>query len=379
MIAITVFQSLLISSFVGTLIWMVQNLIKPVTNKVFSQNWHYYTRLIPVCFLLGGTVIINRLGEPLRSVIPDTGTGIRWTPGTISELYVMPSKEVAGLSSFVNQGIQYLLRLENIKSYALCAIVIWAVGAIIFIAWNMRMYRSFKRSILKDSRIYNTVQFPVKAIVSPNAASPMVMGLWNPILVLPDTRLGKKELAMIMSHELVHLKRGDLLIKVLLLLANAAHWFNPSVYSMIRQMNALCELSCDEAVVKGMDDESRRLYGETLLSMLEYGVMQRSVVCTSNFINPKRVMKKRLSGLMSIKKTKKSMMILSFVAALTLAGGGGFTAHAAGLAMLSKAHPEKVRTRQSESRIIDVPHSDGTIEYQDRDAKTRTATLMDRQ
>jgi beta-lactamase regulating signal transducer with metallopeptidase domain len=118
--------------------------------------------------------------------------------------------------------------------------------------------------------------------------------------------------------------------------ANAVYWFNPAAYLLNKQLNLLCELSRDEKVVQDMDTESRRLYGETLLAMLEYGVMQRNVVCTSSFCNSKKYMKSRLVNLMNVKKTKKSMMALSLVAAIALVGCGGAAAYAAGSAVPTK-------------------------------------------
>lgn len=84
----------------------------------------------------------------------------------------------------------------------------------------------------------------------------MVMGLWKPVVILPDIPLENKELDMILTHKLVHLKRRDFLVKLMVLLVKTVHWFNPLVYFLSRQLNTLCELSCDEKVVREMDTES---------------------------------------------------------------------------------------------------------------------------
>ncbi|WP_130609116.1 M56 family metallopeptidase [Cohnella abietis] len=370
--------SLIIASFVGKIIWIVQNSIKPVTQKVFSQTWHYYTGFIPVFFLLGGSEIINRLIPFIRSVLPDTGTSPK--SGTIAEQYVqVPTMEQTATSSasFMNQLFDYLLRIENIKEIVLSAIVIWAVGTTVFLAVNVRKYRAFKRSILQESRICDTVLCPVKVIVSANATTPMVMGLWKPMVVLPDTQFREKELTMILSHELIHLKRGDLFVKLLVLIANAIHWFNPAAYSLNKQINTLCELSCDEKVVQEMDMENRRFYGETLLSMLEYGVMQRNVACTSSLCNPKKYMKRRLLNLMNVKKTKKSIIMLSLVATIAMVGSGGLVTYAAGSVVPSKATPSKATpSKQMEGRNVYVQSPDGTVEHFDKDGNRMLAPHM---
>lgn len=49
---------------------------------------------------------------------------------------------------------------------------------------------------------------------------------------------------------MIHLKRNDLWIKALVLVANALHWFNPLVYVLRKDIHMWSELSCDEEVVK---------------------------------------------------------------------------------------------------------------------------------
>ncbi|MDQ0176465.1 M56 family metallopeptidase [Bacillus chungangensis] len=354
------FLSLLITSFVGTIIWVLQNCIKPVTQKVFSPTWHYYSGLIPVFFLLGGSAaIINGLVPFIRSIIPVPDTDTNLTAETMTETMtesitetmteplerVMPIEQTASHFSFLDRMMSGPLWHENIKEMIFFAILVWAVGTILFLAVQIKRYLAFKRSILQNSRVCETVKCPVKVIISARATTPMLMGLWKPIVIMPDIQLGDKELAMILSHELVHLKRGDLLVKLIVLVANAVHWFNPAAYSLNKQLDMLCELSCDEKVVQNMDTESRRLYGETILSMLEYGVKQRNVVCTSSFNNSKKYIKRRLNNLMIAKKPKKSMIVLSAVAAISLIGSGGAATYAA----TSIVPSEKALSNQAES------------------------------
>ncbi|MEJ8545286.1 M56 family metallopeptidase [Brevibacillus borstelensis] len=377
--------SLIIASFVGTIVWIVQISAKPITQKLFSQTWHYYTGFIPVFFLLGGSAIINGLGLFIRSILPDTGTSPlteKVTEPYIHDMHVLPIEQTASHHPFLNQLFVSLSRLENLQEIALTAILIWAVGTIVFLAVNVKNYRAFKRSILQNSRVCETVNCPVKVIVSAHATTPMVMGLWKPIVVLPDTPLGEKELAMIISHELVHLKRGDLLMKLIVLVANAVHWFNPAAYSLNKQLNMLCELSCDEKVVQDMDTESRRLYGETLLAMLQYGVMQRNVVFTNSLCNSKKYMKRRLVNLMNAKKRNKPIIILSLVATISMVGIGGLVASATestvpDRAVPPKAVPPKIPTsKEPQGRNVYSQLEDGRVFYYDKDGNVTEVPEM---
>ncbi|GAA0370946.1 M56 family metallopeptidase [Bacillus horti] len=258
--------TLFIASFVGSVIWIFQRCICPITQKYFSQSWHYYTALIPVFFLLGGTEIVNRVISFIRSILMSKSVTVPFESTIQIAQVSLIEHTAASSSSFMKTMIDSLLQLGDIKDITLISLAIWIAGIIVFLAVNVKNYWVFKRSIFQNAHVTNVDIKSVKVFVSPNAMTPMVIGFLNPVIVMPDTQLGKKELSMILSHELIHLKRRDLLVKFIVLLANSIHWFNPVIYSLCRQINIYCELSCDEKVVQEMDMESRRLYGETLLS-----------------------------------------------------------------------------------------------------------------
>ena len=67
--------------------------------------------------------------------------------------------------------------------------------------------------------------------------SPMITGLFRPTLLLPHEDYEKADLEVILKHELIHFRRNDLWFKLLLILANALHWFNPFIYVMVREAN----------------------------------------------------------------------------------------------------------------------------------------------
>ncbi|SEK49540.1 Signal transducer regulating beta-lactamase production, contains metallopeptidase domain [Paenibacillus sp. OK003] len=352
--------SLSIASFVGSMIWIVQSSMRPITQKVFSQAWHYYTALIPVFFLLGGTEIMIRMIQFIHSFLTSKSVMIP-SQSIIEQIEHISLIEhtVAGNPPFMQTLVDSLLQFANIHDLFVITLATWIAGIIVFLAVNANNYWVFKRSILQNSRAANMDIKSVKVFISPNAITPMVIGFLKPVIVMPDTCLGKQETAMILSHELIHINRRDLLVKFFVLLANAIHWFNPMVYFISKQTNIYCELSCDEKVVQEMDSESRRLYGETLLSMLEYGVMRRNLMGISSLYHSKEDMKRRLGNLMSAKKTKKSIVMLSLVASIVLVGSGGIAANYASAA----AGTSSKYLREGGSNVTVVSSDGTTISY----------------
>lgn len=97
------------------------------------------------------------------------------------------------------------------------------------------------------------------------ADTPLTFGVLRPVIALPDQAYTPDELRYILLHELTHVRRFDVAYKWLLLAATGAHWFNPLVRYMEREISRACERSCDAAVVRGLNIQERIAYCRTLL------------------------------------------------------------------------------------------------------------------
>lgn len=105
-------------------------------------------------------------------------------------------------------------------------------------------------------------------MVSGEAQGPMLIGFMKPMIILPERSYSQQELLLILRHELVHHRQHDLWYKLVLLAANAVHWFNPLVYLLIGQANRDVEQVCDEKVVANQDMAYRKAYSMTILQAM---------------------------------------------------------------------------------------------------------------
>src|SRR5690625_414959 len=96
---IAFFVSLMIASFVGTILWLALRIIRPWTQKYFSQTWHYYSCLIPVFFLLGGTGMMNKLIPFVRSMLPSLNTSPDAGQMVERSIYVISSEQATANGS----------------------------------------------------------------------------------------------------------------------------------------------------------------------------------------------------------------------------------------------------------------------------------------
>ena len=99
---------------------------------------------------------------------------------------------------------------------------------------------------------------------------PAVTGLLRPTLLLPDdfeARLAPHEARFVLRHELMHLKRGDVPVSILLGLVLAIHWFNPLLWLAFFKSRLDRETACDAQVLSHEDQTQRVAYGYTLLKV----------------------------------------------------------------------------------------------------------------
>lgn len=154
---------------------------------------------------------------------------------------------------------------------------------------------------------------------SPIIQAPMLIGWFHPAIYLPKKEYSDAELRLIFCHELTHYKRKDLWAKRLLLLATAAHWFNPLVWVMAQKAGTDIELACDEMVSKDLDRVQRAAYGHAILEAAGKG--RPCSAASTQFGSGKNVTKKRILSLFDFSRKKRGRAILAgFLCLFVLAG-----------------------------------------------------------
>ena len=183
--------------------------------------------------------------------------------------------------------------------------------------WRSGVTRGDYRALLQDTARSLNVTAP-EMFVCEAISTPAVTGLFRPTLLLPHERYGLNDLRYILRHELCHLKRRDMLLKLVLLAANAMHWFNPVVYLMLRQADEDIELACDSAATDGLDRAERAAYSRTLLAAVQSHV--RALPATTCFGGTVERLKRRITNVLGAQK-KRGLGVVALVLALTLTAG----------------------------------------------------------
>ena len=187
---------------------------------------------------------------------------------------------------------------------------VWLFGALGSLGFTLISYISFtahlRRSLLKPEAallaLYASLGRKGCALYrSRSVKTPVMVGVFAPKIVLPADDYTPAELRGILRHELTHYCRRDALYKWVSEIILSAHWFNPLSYVIRRELGRACELSCDEALLRGMSREEKQLYGDTLLHMAASGALPFGVVATT-FSTQKRDLKERLEQIMHYRR-----------------------------------------------------------------------------
>lgn len=183
--------------------------------------------------------------------------------------------------------------------------------------WRSGVTRGDYRALLQDTARSLNVTAP-EMFVCEAISTPAVTGLFRPTLLLPHEGYDLNDLRYILRHELCHMKRRDMLLKLVLLAANAMHWFNPVVYLMLRQADEDIELACDSAATDGLDRAERAAYSRTLLAAVQSHV--RALPATTCFGGTVERLKRRITNVLGAQK-KRGLGVVALVLALTLTAG----------------------------------------------------------
>jgi beta-lactamase regulating signal transducer with metallopeptidase domain len=162
-------------------------------------------------------------------------------------------------------------------------------------------------------------------LMSEAVPSPAVAGFWKPVLLLNagfGEGLSDEESDLVLSHELAHIRRGDLPLNALLCALLALHWFNPFLWLAFLRARADREAACDAHVLRGESAARCSTYGHTLLKM-ETGLAPRGLALGFVGLLPTgHSLRSRIRSIISQPKTNNTMKIVTALSITVLAFAG---------------------------------------------------------
>lgn len=206
---------------------------------------------------------------------------------------------------------------------------VWVLGAAVSIGFYILGYVSFSRRVRRDAVSASPEALAALSELSPGGQvrllesgevnTPLLIGPLKPTIVLPHGVTDAAQLQDILAHELTHASRRDLLFKWFAALVTSLHWFNPLMVLVRREIDRACELSCDAAVLRTLDEPGRKRYGETLLDLASDSSRGIGTLAVT-LCEEKKQLKERLVAIVKYRKMNTAAVVLSALLAVILCG-----------------------------------------------------------
>jgi beta-lactamase regulating signal transducer with metallopeptidase domain len=245
---------------------------------------------VPVTYLLVESKVLDSIASASPPAASIVGPEMELAP-MMPESAFSPSPVVAPPKPTTESeyGTGVSLAIRNAAPYV--TVVYFACLAVLMVrlvhgVWGGHRLRR-KASVVTDASLLAALErqaqrlglraMPVLAWCA-DVSIPVVIGVLRPMILLPTaaaTGLSPDQLHALLTHELAHIRRCDLLVNLLQRIVEAMLFFHPVVWYVSRRISNERELACDDlALTSGCE---RMVYADSLLRMAEMSVALRRI------------------------------------------------------------------------------------------------------
>jgi beta-lactamase regulating signal transducer with metallopeptidase domain len=232
--------------------------------------------------------------ESIFSIVPRNTNAVQIPHDIIYQQSPQTNSGIEVVDSFVSGSLPAPIieaSVNPLQIYVEIGAYIWVLGIIALLIYSLVSIFILKRQ-LKSAQLIEKNIFEAN-----NLKTPFVLGLVKPKIYLPSG-INDEERSYILLHEQTHVHRKDYIIKILAFLILSMHWFNPLVWIAFILMSADMELSCDERVLKEMNEDIKKPYANSLLSL----ATERHILNGSPLAFGEGNIKGRIKNVMNYKK-----------------------------------------------------------------------------
>ncbi len=195
---------------------------------------------------------------------------------------------------------------------------LWACGCAAIALLRLRQWRRVRAAVRASTPL--DIPAAVQIRSSPALLEPGVVGLFQPILLLPEgipERLTAAQLEAVLAHELWHVRRRDNLFSALHMVVEGIFWFHPLVWWIGARLVEERERACDEGVLS-LGNEPRT-YADAILNVCKLYV-ESPLVCVSGVTGAN--LKRRIEAILTnrtgkgLNRARKFLLAAAGMAAL---------------------------------------------------------------
>ncbi|WP_103108489.1 M56 family metallopeptidase [Brevibacillus reuszeri] len=267
---------LLMTSLTGSVASLLFILLRTKLASKYGGRWYYYASLMALSLFILPLHFDVSINQPLfsfyeKQLQPDSTSAVIEMTAAIGTSMLDQTASASTTSD--NQGFSIL----SVDQWILG---IWMVGCLAMLYRYFFAYFRFKKQAIKSSPIDRVGD--LKVVVSDYVHSPMLIGFFKPTIVMPNGNINAEDYKLALQHEWIHYKQRDAWIKLMAVLVNCLHWFNPVSYLALANISEACEYAVDEQITKSLKTAEKKRYSEMILHFASSSPVLNSNLAQSN-------------------------------------------------------------------------------------------------
>ena len=253
----------------GTCMYLAYRMIHKIVGERLSETWYYLLLKIAMLFFLIPLPFLSQFYKDLFEIWSKKDFQKQVFYFDQDEIIVFKSDHYLQLNEIAKtQGITLLIGI-------LIPILVGIYFGANYLKKRQQISKECRNTELspEDSKVITEVCQKLKLRIHTRVQfmpyikgkSPFTMGFFKPLVFL-DFVASKKEKELLLTHELIHIKRGDMFWCFASIFVVAMHWYNPLAWRFRQELKRVCEYACDEKVLQGSDKAERSRYARILLA-----------------------------------------------------------------------------------------------------------------
>ncbi|EEG77266.1 M56 family metallopeptidase [Dethiobacter alkaliphilus] len=350
----SVFEWVLRSSVMASILVLFILLIKLIVKEKLGAKWNYYVWLLVLIRLLlpvsiessvsffnvpgffqqqNLPIVIENEYAPNQGVNVSEGETNRPVPAPSQEDVPAAQDEVPGdrITSTPSEGTA----TPDFSLFYLLS-VIWFSGLILMAAYlaliNAKFWLSIRNSnssslilqaLLDRCKTEMNIGQDVRLIESDRVKTVTLFGFFKPsLLINPDIakELTTEQLRLVFMHELAHIKQKDIVINWFAGLAIVMHWFNPVLWYSFFRMRQEREVACDAVAMSHLKPNEHNKYGQVIITLLEKYTQQRRIPGMIAVVGDNSNIKHRIAMINRFKCGANKLSVVTIIIVALLGG-----------------------------------------------------------
>ncbi|MCH5344731.1 MAG: M56 family metallopeptidase [Acetatifactor sp.] len=288
------------------------------------EKLRYLFLKICVLFYLVPLLFLKQLYQALLAYFPAIPKSLE--PAGEGLIYTWSDRATLVTGDGTGYYYNEILRIQMLL------IGIWVGGAVICFLYHVIRSWSYRKELIGQSFVETGeseglfqglcgeyhIRRKVTLRICRQENACFTMGVFRPVIFCSKAE-SPLETELLLRHELVHIRRWDMLWQFLALIALGLHWFNPFAWFLHGQIKKVREYVCDEEVLAGRDEEEQKVYMTMLVLRArkeKRHTMQIAFSKKGKRSKQEKRMEERLNNIMKLGKENKPWVKAAAVAVI---------------------------------------------------------------